>query len=303
MNLPLQISELHSYTQPHPKKEGWKALLQLKFEHKTSTMEGKTNSEKTVSGKTVLGKTRHYGPLRVQRPFYPEGGLAHIYILHPPGGVVGGDILNIDFTLEKNSQVLSTTPGSGKFYLSAGDWAKLQQNLLIKPGACLEWLPQENILFSGARVQARTRIDCRGDGKFIGWDISCLGRPSIGETFTEGAFDSRLEFYHNDTLLFIENQRVFNNKDLHASAGLRSNPLQASLLAFPCTTEHLETVRKKIETHTSELFAATLVDGLLIVRALGNNSEQIKQQLTQVWQVLRPMLLKRFAVPPRIWAT
>jgi len=289
MNLPMPMSEIKA----SPEKEGWTALLQLEFKAKNSA----------GAAKTILGESSHYGPLRVQRPFYPEGDLAHIYILHPPGGVVGGDILTVDFTLQKNTQVLSTTPGSGKFYLSSGYFAELNQNLTVKPGACLEWLPQENILFSGARLQARTRIECQGNGQFIGWDISCLGRPTSGEQFTQGAFESRLEFYHNETLLFVESQRVLHEKTLHASAGLRSNPLQATMLAFPCTPEHLESVRNQIDTHASDLMAATLMDGLLVIRILGNNSELIKQQLTQIWQVLRPMLRKRFAVPPRIWAT
>jgi len=289
MNLPAQHTDVTPYTE----KEGWKALLQLSFEQKKSAN----------SLQTVLGKSNHYGPLRVQRPFYPEGALAHIYILHPPGGVVGGDKLTIEFSVEKNAGVLSTTPGSGKFYLSAGDSAELKQNLEIKSGASLEWFPQENILFSGARLNSRTRIDCHDDGVFIGWDISCLGRPSNKEQFNHGAFDSRLEFYHNANLIFIENQRVFDKKDLHAIAGLRSQPLQATMLAFPCNNQHLEIVRQQLEPQSTDLISATLMDGLLVIRVLGDNSEQIKQQLIQIWTVLRPKMLKRFAVPPRIWAT
>jgi len=289
MNQSLSLSEIDSFEE----QTGWKALLKLCFEEKKSVN----------ASHTVLGKTEHYGPLRVQRAFYPEDGLAHIYILHPPGGVVGGDILNIDFSLEKNTQVLATTPGSGKFYLSAGRYAQLTQQLKVKPGASLEWLPQENILFSGARLRARTRIECQDNATFIGWDISCLGRPTSDEQFTQGAFDSRLEFYHNDTLLFIENQRVLNEQSLRALAGLRGQPLQASMLAFPCSLQHLEIARKKIDSFSSDLISATLIDGLLVIRALGDNSEIIKKQLIQIWQVLRPNMLKRFAVLPRIWAT
>ena len=289
MNMPVTISRVADYQE----QTGWEALLELSFVQKPSTH----------STRTVIGKSYHYGPLRVQRAFYPEGSLAHIYILHPPGGVVGGDFLDINFQVEKHAQVLSTTPGSGKFYLSAGNWAKLTQTLTVKPDASLEWLPQENILFCGARLHSRTRIECQDNAVFIGWDISCLGRPSSGEQFTQGAFDARLEFYHNDTLLFIENQRVLNKQTLDAIAGLRGMPMQASLLAFPCNMTHLETVQKQLEIHESDLISATLIDGLLVVRVLGDSSELIKQQLIQIWQVLRPMMLKRFAVLPRIWAT
>ncbi len=269
---------------------GWRAHLQLSFNQ--------------VRSKTVLGQCHHFGPLRVQRPFYPEDSLAHAYILHPPGGVVGGDQLNIEVKVNNGAQALCTTPGSGKFYLSAGHWAMFDQNLQVEAGASLEWLPQENILFAGARLHVRTHIEVVGDGIFIGWDITCLGRPSSGELFDFGFFDSRLVFHHNKNLILVENQRVLNQQMLKAAAGLRGEAMQATLLAFPCDETHLESARNKLfELGVSKLAAMTLIDGLLVMRVLGSNNEKIKHQLTSVWQTLRPMLLDREAVAPRIWAT
>ena len=102
--------------------------------------------------KTVMTGLHHYGPLRVQRPFYPEGGTAHIYLLHPPGGVVGGDGLDIGITARRQAHGLFTTPGATKFYLSAGDTAGVQQALTVEAGGTLEWFPQENIFFPGAQI-------------------------------------------------------------------------------------------------------------------------------------------------------
>jgi len=269
---------------------GWLARLELGFAQ--------------VNSRTRLKRSQHIGPLRVQRAFYPEGSLAHIYILHPPGGVVGGDQLHITLDVAHKAQVLCTTPGSGKFYLSAGEWALLEQTFRVKPGASLEWFPQENILFAGARLRARTRIELEDDAVFIGWDVTCLGRPSSHERFEQGAFDARLEFYHNQKLLLVENQRVLDEHTLNAAAGLRGHPMQATLLAFPCTDKHLELVRTQLtQNGASKLIGATRIDGLLVVRALGNDSETLKQQLIGIWQTLRPALLDRPAVLPRIWAT
>ena len=269
---------------------GWKANLQLSFKKQTD--------------KTVLGCCEHFGPLRVQRPFYPENNLAHAYLLHPPGGVVGGDQLNIEINVQKNAQALCTTPGSGKFYLSAGEWATFNQTLNIESAASLEWFPQENILFAGAKVRARTKITLHDDAKFIGWEINCLGRPSSGEIFDHGTFDSQLEFHHNQKLILIENQRVLNQKMLNAAAGLRGESMQATLLAFPCNENHLESVRSKlVKLNADELSAVTLIDGLLVLRVLSSQNENLKQQLVSVWETLRPLLLGRDAVAPRIWAT
>ena len=274
--------------------QGWQAQLDLRF--------ALTHSQ--IGARTILQRSYHKGPLRVQRPFYPEDQLAHIYILHPPGGVVGGDRLSIQLELLPGAKVLSTTPGSGKFYLSAGRTARLEQRLHIKAGASLEWLPQENILFAGARLHTTTTIEVEDDGRFIGWDVTCLGRVSSHERFDRGKFYSRLMFYHNQRLLLVENQRVLDEQSLEAAAGLRNQPLQATLLAFPCTEELLQPVRAKLSVQgTSSLIAATVVDGLLVVRALGSNSEALRQQLISLWQVLRPLLLDRPVVQPRIWAT
>jgi urease accessory protein len=275
-------------------EQGWQAQLDLRF----------TRVNNRTCSKTILQHSYHMGPLRVQRPFYPEGELAHIYILHPPGGVVGGDQLNINVEVSSGAQVLATTPGSGKFYLSKSHWAELEQRLTVEAGASLEWLPQENILFAGARLCTRTTIEVEDDGTFIGWDVTCLGRPSRGERFDHGAFYSRLAFYHKQTLLLVENQRVFDEQTLEAAAGLRNHALLATLLAFPCSEENLERVRAHLNVQaTSVLIAVTRIDGLLVLRALGNNSEVLKQQLISVWLVLRPLLLDRPALQPRIWAT
>jgi len=203
-----------------------------------------------------------------------------------------------------SAQALCTTPGSGKFYLSAGREAHLEQHLHVTRGSSLEWLPQENILFAGARLQAATCIELEDDAVFIGWDFTCLGRPASGERFEHGTLESRLTFYHNGELLLVENQRVLGEPQLSAAAGLRGQPVQGVLLAFPCTAAHLEAVRETLaQQPASPWIAATLIGQLLVVRALGDDSETLKQALMTVWQTLRPRLLERPAVVPRIWAT
>jgi len=101
---------------------GWLTRLELGFAQ--------------VNSRTRLKHSQHIGPLRVQRAFYPEGNLAHIYILHPPRGVVGSDQLHITLDLAHKTQVLCTPPGSGKFNLSASEWAFLEQKMPIKTDRC-----------------------------------------------------------------------------------------------------------------------------------------------------------------------
>ena len=117
-------------------KIGWSANLSLGFQ--------------LIEDKTVLAHRARKGPLAVQRPFYPEGGTCHVYLLHPPGGVVGGDSIIINAKVGNQAEALVTTPGATKFYRSAGSIAFQNQNLSISKDGCFEWFPQENIFFPGA---------------------------------------------------------------------------------------------------------------------------------------------------------
>jgi urease accessory protein len=118
-------------------KKGWQATLDLHFQHR--------------GGKTVLTSARHVGPLTVQRPFYPEDDTCHLYLLHPPGGIVGGDELTIRAALDSGCHTLITMPGASKFYRSSGAQAHLHQRLTLAERSTLEWLPQDAIFFPGAR--------------------------------------------------------------------------------------------------------------------------------------------------------
>ena len=112
----------------------WKAKLSLGFTYKNN--------------KTVLSERKHYGPLVVQRPFYPEGNdLCHVYLIHPPGGVVGGDKPDLNINLEKQTQVLITTPSAGKFYRSGDFKGSQTQKMTVAKESILEWFPQETIFF------------------------------------------------------------------------------------------------------------------------------------------------------------
>jgi urease accessory protein len=270
---------------------GWKAELELGFS--------------TQRNRTVMHRVSHSGPLRVQRPFYPEGEVCHVYMLHPPGGVVGGDHLDIAVTAGPGARVLLTTPGSTKFYQSAGDWALFEQRLSILEGGSLEWFPQENILFPGAKLQAKTDVLLSGDAIFMGWDIICLGRPSNQERFETGLLDAGLNIYRDGQPVLLERQRVLSAESLDAAAGMRGFPMLAVLMATPCDESHLQQVQVLLEAMKDDggAIGVTLLDGLLVVRALGWQTEQLQKKLIPVWQELRQPLLQRPAVMPRIWAT
>jgi urease accessory protein len=236
----------------------------------------------------------------VQRPFYPEGEVCHVYLLHPPGGVVGGDRLDIRATAGEESKGLITTPAAGKFYRCEGVPARQTVNLTVGRSAALEWLPQESIFYRGASVVSEVDVDLVETARFIGWESFCFGRPASGEVFDQGRAVFRWSIRVSGKPLLIERFEV-DDQVLKAVWGLRGQPFGASLFAYPALPKDLESVRTVAGDRAG--FGATLVDGLLVCRALDSQIEPLRRLLVELWRAVRPNVIGREACLPRIWAT
>ena len=251
----------------------------------------------------MLASRKQRGPLVVQRPFHPEGPVCHTYLLHPPGGVVGGDRLEIEVEVAPGAHALITTPGATKFYRSAGAVAHQSQRLNVAAGGALEWLPQENIFFPGADASVESRVELEAGARFIGWEILCLGRPTVEERFDHGSARLGLQVWRDGRPLLLERLRVEGADALNRPAGLRGRPVSATLAITPADTAMLEAARAALPEAVEGEVGATVVDGLLLVRFLGEQAEEARRCFIPVWRAVRPMLLGREACPPRIWAT
>lgn len=278
---------------PSTPAQGWQAQLTLGFQRQGL--------------RTALGLCAHRGPLQVQRPFYPEGeAVCHVAILHPPGGVVGGDQLQIHAALDANAHALITTPAAGKFYRSAGPTARQVQHLSVAAGATLEWLPQENIVYAGARVHAMTRIGLHGDARFIGWEILCLGRPAADEAFTSGQYRQDFELWRDGEPLYLEHGRyIGGDLALNAQWGLQGQPVSATLLCAGVWPLQVNELRLALNPATleGEQLAVTQLDGVLICRYLGPSAARARRFFILAWGLLRPTVLNRPACPSRFWNT
>ncbi|MDO9623440.1 MAG: urease accessory protein UreD [Pseudomonas sp.] len=245
---------------------------------------------------------RHKGPLRVQKHLYAEGPevCQHI-IVHPPGGIAGGDRLDISTTVGANAWAQLTSPGAAKWYRAAGP-AYQRLDLRVEAGATLEWLPQETIVYSGAQAELRTDIELLGDAKLLYWDVVALGRPASGERFDAGHFQAELNISRDGQLLWHERQRVVGDDGLLDSPiGLDGQPVFATLLiSGEIDSELLEQCRTLSTPVRGDL---SQLPGLLVARCLASETLHARAWLIQLWHLLRPALLGRTAVPPRIWST
>lgn len=265
----------------------WPASLRLRIAHS--------------HGQSRLLEASHSGPLRIQRPFYPESdGTPHIYLLHPPGGVVGGDTLSIEADVESGASALITTPAAGKFYRSDGREGGQWVSLRVADGASLEWLPQETIVFEDARAVAGLRVELAGAARFLGWEVVCLGRPACDEVFRRGRFQQRLELWRDGVPLLVEQGR-FEGEALLEPWGLAGMPVLGTLLCAGEVAEAVEPIRELPVRRG--LVAVSQCAGVLVVRYRGEDAVEARRVLQGAWEILRPLVLGKAAVVPRVWAT
>jgi urease accessory protein len=271
---------------------GWSAELELGFE--------------LVQGRSALVRNRHRGPLAVQRAFYPESNdLAHVYLLHPPGGVVAGDRLTVRVSVASGARALITTPAATKFYRSEGRVAEQTQVMRVSEGASLEWLPQETIVFGSAQVSTKTRVELEPGASFCGWDMVCLGRAASGDHFRSGRLRQAFEIWQGQRPLWVERSEFDANEPVRSAPwGLGG---QRVFGTFVCTGQNALAVaaaRAAVDTDDSrELFAVTQMRAAIVCRYLGSSTERARLVFAQAWAALRPIVLGRPASPPRIWLT
>jgi len=265
-----------------PVVAAWKASLSLGF-----TSQG---------SRSVLSRREHDGPLVVQKALYPEGeGVCHAIVVHPPGGIVGGDQLGLRVDCAAQSHALLTTPGAGKWYRSAGAWAR--QSLDFSVAGTLEWLPRETIVFDGALAELTTTVDLAEGARFIGWEVVCLGRRGAGERFERGRLRLSTRIDSAGRTVFIDRGEIeAGGRLMHSPVGLGGRSVFGTFIAT--STEPLAAARA-----ASPELALTQLPGLLIARYLGDSSEAALRAFTALWKTLRPSVCGRAAIEPRIWST
>lgn len=274
----------------------WQASLRLRF------------AERGV--RTALVERRHLGPLLVQKPLYPEGGICHVVILHPPAGVAGGDSLDIDVTVEPGAHAVLATPGATKWYKSLGREAAQHVRLAVEAGARLDWLPQENIVFDDARARIATDLTIAPGASAIGWDAVVLGRQASGEQWARGALWLDTQVRSGGRAVWIEQAHFDAASPLRSAvAGLDGLNVLGTLWAVgegatPALAESLaEQLPYTVDLRAGVTCLAAHGQSMLLLRVLGRQMEAVRQVMVDSWSALREPVHGVPARPLRLWAT
>ena len=273
----------------------WHASLQLDY---------------TLEGTRTVARHAHNGPLRILQSLYPEGdAVCHNVLVHPPGGLVGGDTLDISATVGPGAHGLVTTPGATRFYRSTGERALQRTHLTLAEGARLEWLPLEALCYNACNAENHLTLNLAPGAECMGWDVTALGLPHAGQPFETGRFVQHIEAPGR----WLERGVIdaADHRLLESPLGLAGHRCMASLFFVVGTPLErarrdtaLDAARAVMDAHALKASAgATSPNGqVLVVRALAPQVEPAMQLLRQVRAAWRAALWQLCAEPPRIWS-
>jgi len=275
----------------------WHAHLQLDYTH---------------DGHTTGALDRHEGPLRVLQRLYPEGpGICHHVLVHPPGGIVGGDTLQVDARLAAGAHALITTPGATRFYRSNGPLAEQQVKAQLAEGARLEWLPLETIAYTGCQVHNTLHFDLAPGAEMIGWDLLALGLPAANQTYAQGSFLQQLNLHG----AWLERGRIdaADTRLLDSPLGWDGRRVLGTLwvaagsaLATARRDALLESAREQVAAHETLARHAGVTavhDRVVVLRVLADRVEPAMALLAAVRGAWRGLAWGLAPNPPRIWRT
>lgn len=267
-------------------------------------------------GQRTTALDRHDGPLRVLQRLYPEGdSICHHVLVHPPGGLVGGDTLELAARLDPDTHALITTPGATRYYRSAGGEATQFVHATVADNARLEWLPLESIAYPACQAVNRMRFDLAASAQMMGWDIVALGLPAAGQEFDSpsaapGYFTQEIELPG----VWLERGTIRSQDSLllDSPVGWAGNRVMATLwLAAGSALER--SLAQTLLDESRELMAQSPLasssgstqphDQVLVVRVLADRVEPAMALLTRIWASWRTLAWGVPACPPRVWRT
>lgn len=263
-----------------------------------------------VEAERCVARYHHSGPLRILQNLYPEGdGICHNVLVHPPGGLVGGDTLSLNISVGEGAHGLITTPGATRFYRSDGPVATQTTTLKLAPGARLEWLPLEAICYDACHAVNRVRLELAPGAQCLGWDVTALGLPHAQLPFLKGSLEQHLEIpgiWLERGTLRADDLRLMNGP-----TGLDGNRCLATLFFASGTPWNrveketlLDRARETIQSHGVAVIAGATSPNsrTLVMRVLSPTVEPAMQLLRTVRKQWRAHAWKLAGQDPRIWA-
>lgn len=244
--------------------------------------------------RTRRTNVREDGSLRVRFPRTDAKALETV-ILNTAGGIAGGDQFCVDITVGAGASLIAGTAAAEKIYRSLGPDATVTVMLNIEKAGTLSWLPQETILFNGARLSRRIDVNLAAGASLVMAEAVVFGRSAMDEGVADGSFLDRWRVRLGGRLVFAENVRL----DANIAAKLAQRPIAAggvaiaTVLGVPGNDAKVAAVRGLAGQFAGEV-GISAWNGIAVARLCARDDAALRHDLTAV-------LLALDAPLPRLW--
>jgi urease accessory protein len=259
-----------------------------------------------LSGRTRLAHLHQQAPLRALFPLCTGMDLPVAVTTSTSGGFAGGDRMAMSLSVGAQASAMGTAQAAEKFYRSTGADTEIAVHLTAGPGGWLEWLPQESILFNGARLHRRVEIALAKDAEILAGDLLVFGRRARGERIAYGLVHDQWRVRVAGQLAWADS--FYGEGDdlagaLQHPAALGNAGASALLVhAGPHAAARLGLVRDLLAASNAPMrSAATCVNGILLVRWLAEESILIRPSFARLWTALRAAARGLSPALPTFW--
>jgi urease accessory protein len=257
------------------------------------------------AGTTALAELYQRAPLRVLLPAEGGLGVALGVVVVTSGGLVGGDRLAIEVRCGERARAMVTAQAAEKVYRSPGADCAVTVALAAEAGGWLEWLPQETILFEGARLHRRTVVDVAPSARVLAGEILVFGRHARGERFTRGLVFDRWEVRRAGRPVWTEALRLDEDVEAaFAAPACLAGAAAIATLVYAGDEALLDAAREIGAPSAGDGvdFAATRVRGVVIVRWLAADAMALRLAFGRFWAMFRQRAGGLPPVLPRLWS-
>jgi urease accessory protein len=216
-------------------------------------------------------------------------------LINTGGGMTGGDLCASRIHLGSGAQAAVTTQAAEKIYRSDGPETRVDTRLHLEAGSSLHWLPQEAILFAGARLRRKLEADLAQDASLVACESLFFGRAAFGEALEQASLKDRWRIRRGGRLIFADDVRLEGAVDLtlrRRAVGAGARAIATVLVVAPDAAGRLDAARAALGGAVSE-WGASALDGMLVARLLSPDAAALRADLARLMTHLTGAALPR----------
>ena len=248
----------------------------------------------STSGRTALSTLHESGGYRLK---FPKAEHTEAVIINTGGGMAGNDRLDVSLALQRDAHIVVTTQSSEKIYRADSAPTTVAVNLTLAEGAQLAWLPQETLLFSGARLHRTFDVDLAPGASLDLVESVIFGRSAAGERITAGEFNDRWRIRRNGQLIYAESVLIdgaMNDRLDRFAIGKGARAIATFLCISPTAETRLDEARSALSLSDCEC-GASAWNGMLVVRFVASHPAHLRRSVVKFTEQFRASSI------PRVW--